>query len=638
MYIPLKGQDGHWYVADVRMPMGGQYSTASVSAVADLGDGIYAAYLTGMDHSEETFYDGIYHMILQKSPEGAALPYQILSLGEGAPEAAEVAALKARILEPNTKYDYEKVSTFQTVDAFVDYLEEQLAALNGQPINDKGKLETAQYLQFLYENAVFTQLGTKENRVVISQKELDKVGVELSELFKEVESLLDKYGVKLNRTPQVTIRAFATQLDWGKQIEVELQPDILKALQGVQTLRVLLDGDGTGFSIQLDALPSNEPVRLSISRQGDVYSLTFLDETGAEIARSSVPITIYLPAQTPLASVELQYNGNHDNWGGQYDANNGLIFFSTEWSGLYQVVENMVDITDIGELTEEQQRIIRFMVSKGFFQVENGNFYPNSIFSRYDFAKALVGMFYALDRDATCIFTDVPEDGPEYAYVASSYEAGIAEGIGNNLFAGDQAVTREQAIAFCARTLVEKKGYLLPEDLNEYGNFSDRDQISSWAMPYIALAEQLELVEGGGMLEPQGEMTCAESAELLYRMFMLLYEVAPIQMQTPDASELTEESDLTDAPSEPSQKGSAVPSIACLGGAALVGIALACLRWTPVGKRWFAGFSTKQRKIITVIGAVVLAALLCSSLFLALRSSADDTSPKITMVSDAEEV
>ena len=627
-YIPLKGQDEHWYVANVMVPMGGHYSASPVSAVSDLGDGIYAAYLTGMDQSEECFYDGLYHMLLQKSPEGATLPYQILSLGEGMPVAAEVAALKARILEPNTRYDYTVIAAFGTKKEYLDYLEEQLDGLDGQPINDKGKLETAKYIQVMYENAVFTQLATEENRVVLGLKQMETIAAELSELLKRTESLLDKYNVTLNRMPQVTIRVFATQLDWGKPIEVELEPDILSALQEMQTLRVVLDHSGVGFSIQMDALPSNTPVRFSIRCQNDIYSLNFKDGTGAEITRSPIPVTLYLPAQTPLASVELQYNGNHDNWGGQYDANSGLIFFSTQWSGLYQVVENTVEITDIGQLTEEQQRIIRFMVSKGFFQVRDGNFYPDSIFSRYDFAKALVGMFYALDRDATCIFTDVPKDGSEYPYVASAFEAGIAEGIGNNLFAGDRAVTREQAIAFCARTLVEKKGYLLPENLNEYGNFSDRDQISQWAMEYIALAEQLGLIEGGGMLVPQGEMTCAESAELLYRMFMLLYEVTPIQMQTPELS------DTVASETAPAQTGGTAISVICLCGAAIIAIALYCLRLTSAGKRWFAGCPLRRQKMIMVLGAVLIAGLLCGGLIM-LVCSDSGAAPVITMVSNA---
>ncbi|MFW5670638.1 MAG: S-layer homology domain-containing protein, partial [Acetivibrio ethanolgignens] len=231
------------------------------------------------------------------------------------------------------------------------------------------------------------------------------------------------------------------------------------------------------------------------------------------------------------AFVEAQYGEHLDNWGGQYDEMNGLIFFNTKYSGLYTVTENEIEITDIADLTEEQQNMIRFMVSKGFFSVEDGVFAPNKVLSRYDFATALVGMFFALDREAVCSFDDVPKDSSYYPYVASAEQSNIAAGVSSNKFAGDRMVTKEEVVAFCTRTLIDKKGYEVAEDIENYANYTDRDSIAAWALPEVALAEQLGLIVSGGEFGPKGEITRLESVEVLYRLFMMLYEVSPAKAQ-----------------------------------------------------------------------------------------------------------
>lgn len=596
-FIPLRGKDGGWYCANVMVPTGGYRYDAPVSAVADLGNGLYAAYLTGLYVDPGSVYEGGYHMILQKTPQGSDLPYQILLLEEGTPTTTEVAALKNRVLDSNTQYDYEKIASFQTEKEYLDYLRERLEGLNGEPINDKGRLETAQYLQYLYENAILPSLEASRNQVVISGQRLEQAVDLLAGLRGQVQDLLDQYGVTLNRTPQVTLKVITPQMKWEERIQVEVQPDAVTALRGVDALRVVLSGDGTGFSLQPEALPDGGTLRFTISRQDGAYALVFQDESGAELPQSDTPVTLYLPAGSPLASVEAQYSGNFDNWGGQYDANSGLIFFSTQWSGIYQVAENQVELTDIGALSEEEQRIIRFMVARGFFTAPDGKFNPEGTISRYEFTTALVGMFYALDRQAECTFTDVAKDSPYYVHVASAQSSGIAEGVGNDRFDGERSVTREEVLTFCARTLVDKKGYQVPEDLSAYANFTDRETIADWALPYVALTEQLGVVDGGQALEPQQDISRAEGARLLYKLFMMLYEVSPAQ------AAFYEQAAQADG-------GFTPLSLAPFGAAGVVVALGVALFASPWGRRYTRELSGGQKSVVAALMAVLTAALL----------------------------
>lgn len=94
----------------------------------------------------------------------------------------------------------------------------------------------------------------------------------------------------------------------------------------------------------------------------------------------------------------------------------------------------------------------------------------------------------------------------------------------------------EQVIAFCSRTLADKKGYSYPTNPSEYLKFTDNSDISDWAVDTTALAVREKLIESGGMVEPQKNISRSEAAVILYRLFMLLYEPPVMAMDIDDTS------------------------------------------------------------------------------------------------------
>ncbi len=114
-----------------------------------------------------------------------------------------------------------------------------------------------------------------------------------------------------------------------------------------------------------------------------------------------------MPADSELATVFVNYKNGSDNWGGQYNSASGSIEFSTRYSGEYNILEDEISISDIGNLTEKQQEAIGFMVSKGYFDLEGDKFNGQASLNRYDFTTAIVKMFFALDRELETSFTDV---------------------------------------------------------------------------------------------------------------------------------------------------------------------------------------------------------------------------------------
>lgn len=209
------------------------------------------------------------------------------------------------------------------------------------------------------------------------------------------------------------------------------------------------------------------------------------------------------------------------NWGGQINDYDNVVEFTVNLSGMYHVKENEPEINDISELGEEASEAVKFMVSRGFFDLSDGNFNPHMSLSRNDFTRVAVSMFYDLNFDANCTFSDVKENDEYYSYVASAQEKSTVKGYEDNTFRGNNHTTREEVISIAARTLADKKNYFYPQNTEDYVCFADNEKINGWENQYeeIALAVREGLIDNGGFLAPQMNITRVDAAVILYRLF-----------------------------------------------------------------------------------------------------------------------
>lgn len=348
-------------------------------------------------------------------------------------------------------------------------------------------------------------------------------------------------------------------------VEITFDETLVSALDGCGVQLFL--GDETHY-VQLSYERLQSLVReygalaLQFSMSGEgVYIIHFLDGDGNELEQVETPVTIGLPAPSLTSTIMASYGGRSDNWGGQYDPATGTISFDARYSGQYEVLDNDVKIDDIADLPEDVQQAIRIMVSKGYMDADGGLFNPDGLLTRYQFTQALTGMFFALDHDLKTTFPDVPEDSPYYAYVASAQAKNIVNGI-EGLFAGEDNMTTEQMLAVAARTLIEQKGYAEPANAAEYlSSFADGDAVSEWALAQVAMSVRDGIKDRGGALDPQGDITRAQAADILYRLFLLLYDVPPVALELPPETAL--------AVAEDERAGLSTAAIAAIGGGAV---------------------------------------------------------------------
>lgn len=504
---------------------------SEATAVHQLSDGLYyVVYPSG---------DGFRGALVRQAREAGQSVFRLERTDETPVEQAELEPLVTQALtQSNLKLDYSKLTSRATLDELREYLDGLLQNMDAPTPNDPAKSELAAFLDSAVAVLSSQSVPAKKNHFTPDSDLISGWAAAARGSYDGLSGVLSDNGVELNKAVTPVIRAIWGNVDLEQPCQIDLDRLSARALDGCD-LQVLLGGVQTYLRFAADDLidltRDHGGLHVQFSQEGDkTYALRFLDDDGEVVDRLEYPITVSLPASSALDTIMASYAGGADNWGGQYDPATGSLSFEARYSGTYEVLENSVDIDDIDGLSEESRAAISFMVSKGYLAAPEGLFRPGDSLTRYEFTEALVGMFFALDRELTCDFPDVDPGSPHYPYVASATSRGIVNGYDNGTFSGEDPINREQAFLLVARTLMDQKGYAQPNDPERYlSSFSDRADISDWAVPQVALAVREGVASRGSVLLPKENITREQAAVVLYRLFQLLYETAPVPLDVP---------------------------------------------------------------------------------------------------------
>lgn len=427
--------------------------------------------------------------------------------------------------ESNFNIDYNEAARYTELSQYLEALRNALNSATS--LNDAGNRAVTVYLDYVTQNYAPGEVSARKNTLVISSETIQKSCATARETMEQLQKELN--GLTLQRSPSITARIDVTGLDFTKPMRIQLEEAAIAEISGVDNIVLVLEDNQHMVAIPADGVRQLGFLDLQLEcLEADKYSISFFDKSGQIINHLRINVVFTLPASNEYSSVQAICVGYSDNWGGQYDNQNKTLTFQTSYSGEYTILEQTIQIPDIDYLSDEMQRAIKFMVSKGYFELDNeGRFNPNVILNRYEFTQALVKIFFALNLDATTSFSDVETDNPYYPYVASGEENTILAGYDDGTFKGANNILRVQMIAIGGRTLANKKGYSRPNNPAEYLNYIDSVDIPEWAESDVALSVRESLIESGGMLRPNQSINRGEAALILYRLFMLLYEVSP---------------------------------------------------------------------------------------------------------------
>ncbi|MDD6308820.1 MAG: S-layer homology domain-containing protein [Clostridia bacterium] len=144
------------------------------------------------------------------------------------------------------------------------------------------------------------------------------------------------------------------------------------------------------------------------------------------------------------------------------------------------------------------------------------SFGPGKKITRADFAYFLIRAL-GLTSNETAVFSDVDPDAYYAKEIAAGRALGILKGIGDDAYAPDSEISRQDMMVICARGMRLKKELLEGADL---GSFSDASLVADYAKADVAGMINMGIVKGNadGTMNPLGNTTRAEAAIIMSRI------------------------------------------------------------------------------------------------------------------------
>jgi chitodextrinase/lysophospholipase L1-like esterase len=152
-------------------------------------------------------------------------------------------------------------------------------------------------------------------------------------------------------------------------------------------------------------------------------------------------------------------------------------------------------------------------------------FDPAGDVTRAQFAAMLSRALRLEATEETLPFYDVQEGSWYYSNVSAAYQAKIVSGVAPDQFAPDETITREQMAVMIINAYLFNTGETLDqlENSSETLVYTDVEQISSWALPYIGAASEMKLIFGAeGAFQPKNDADRSQAAAMIYRLIKLL--------------------------------------------------------------------------------------------------------------------
>lgn len=205
-----------------------------------------------------------------------------------------------------------------------------------------------------------------------------------------------------------------------------------------------------------------------------------------------------------------------------YNKETRMISFKTNHFSKYAVGYNKISFKDVVD-GAWYSKAVGFISARGITTgTGDGKFSPEGKLTRGQFLTMVMKAYgIKADENPADNFTDA---GNKFytGYLAAAKRLGISDGVGNNKFAPDKEITREEMFTLLYNTL--KLISELPagnsgKSLNE---FSDTNDIAAWAKPAMSMFVENGILSGNlGRLSPKDTTNRAQMAQVLYNLIKI---------------------------------------------------------------------------------------------------------------------
>lgn len=268
-----------------------------------------------------------------------------------------------------------------------------------------------------------------------------------------------------------------------------------------------------------DRIGDRPLIQLSLSIDGQQTSWNNPDAP----VKVSIP---YTPTEEELSNPESIVVWYIDGSGnvvtvpnGHYDPATGTVTFYTTHFSDFAVAYNKVSFKDVPE-DAWYNKAVSFIAARGITEgTGNDHFSPELNLKRGEFLVLMMRAYgIAPDEKPTGNFSDA---GNTYytGYLAAAKRLGISAGVGNNRFAPEKEITRQEMFTMLYNAL-KVIGQLPKGDSGRtMFDYSDASEIASWAKEAMAHFVRTGTVSGSaGKLSPADTATRAEMAQLLHNL------------------------------------------------------------------------------------------------------------------------
>lgn len=222
------------------------------------------------------------------------------------------------------------------------------------------------------------------------------------------------------------------------------------------------------------------------------------------------------------------FNESSKKWeyvGGMIDTEANTVISRLTHFDKYAVLEWRYTFQDVPS-SHWAAKTIRAMTAKQLVQGTTGNrFEPNRAVTRAEFVSLLDRLLQLPDAGSAPSFSDVA-DGAWYAEaVTKALENGLISGSGSNRFEPQRTLSREEMAAMLVRAYEFRSGTTFDAGKTNYiSTFNDKEDMSSWALPFINGALHYGLMKGrsASHFNPAQSITRAEMAQAVYNLSQLL--------------------------------------------------------------------------------------------------------------------
>ena len=261
-----------------------------------------------------------------------------------------------------------------------------------------------------------------------------------------------------------------------------------------------------------------------------VYDLTVMNgatkvyEFNGGHATVTIPYTLQ-PGENPNAVVVyyLADDGTLKTVRGRYDSVLKSVVFKTTHFSNFIIGYNPVGFADIGE-DAWYKNVVGFIAARGITSgIGENKFGPENKLTRAQFLVLLMNAYQinTQNQGETNQIKNFTDSGNTYytEYLLAAKSLGIVSGVGNNMFAPEKEITRQEMFVMLYNALKVINEIPMATINKELSNFSDEVQVADWANEALSNLVKAGIVGGSNnYLNPTSNTTRAEIAQVLYNL------------------------------------------------------------------------------------------------------------------------